>query len=207
MGVAGARARLRAVVRPLLPALAVLVLAGCAAPAPPLPELNASYERALARTAPLAADFAPGSAEEQAALARVRDYFAAVSPASVATQTASVYAPAGYLNDTVAAVEGAPAIEAYFLATARRARSFSVEFLDEARTGNDYYLRWRMTVEADGLNGGRPVVTYGVTQFRFDAEGRVLVHKDFWDAGTGLYEQLPGLGGLIRRVRGAAHAD
>jgi hypothetical protein len=46
------------------------------------------------------------------------------------------------------------------------------------------------------------VVTYGVTQFRFDAAGRVLIHKDFWDSGTGLHEQLPGVGGIVRRVRG-----
>jgi hypothetical protein len=60
-----------------------------------------------------------------------------------------------------------------------------------------------MTVAADGLNGGKEVVTYGVTQFRFDADGRVLIHKDFWDSGTGLYEQLPVIGGAVRRVRSA----
>jgi hypothetical protein len=69
--------------------------------------------------------------------------------------------------------------------------------------GIDWYVRWRMTVAVDGLNGGAPVVTYGVTQFRFDADGRVLLHKDFWDAGTGLYEHLPVLGGIVARVRGA----
>ena len=60
-----------------------------------------------------------------------------------------------------------------------------------------------MTVAVDGLNGGKPVITYGVTQFRFDADGRVLLHKDFWDSGTGLYEQLPVLGTIVGRVRAA----
>jgi hypothetical protein len=49
-------------------------------------------------------------------------------------------------------------------------------------------------------------VTYGVTQFRFDSQGRVLIHKDFWDAGSGLYEQLPALGRVIGRIRGAIEA-
>lgn len=186
-------------------AMAAALLAGCAAPAPPLADLNASYEAALARTAPLAADFAPGSPAERAALDRVQAYFRAVTPASVTAGTASVYAPGAYLNDTVAAVEGAAAIEAYFAGSARRTRAFTVEFLDQARTGTDYYVRWRMTVTADGLNGGAPVASYGVTQFRFDRDGRVLIHKDFWDAGTALWEQLPVLGGIVRRVRGAAH--
>jgi hypothetical protein len=178
---------------------AALLLAACAAPAPPVAELNAGYE--------LAADFEAGGAAEQAALDRVQDYFTRLDPAAVRAKTAAVYAPQAYLNDTLATVQGAEAIEAYFAGTTTRARLLDVRFLDRARAGTDYYVRWQMTVEADGLNGGKPVVTYGVTQFRFDAEGRVLIHKDFWDAGTGLYEQLPGLGGLVRRVRGSAHPD
>jgi hypothetical protein len=183
----------------------VLLLTGCAAPAPPVAELNASYEQALTRTAPLAADFEPGGDAERAALDRVQDYFTRLNPVAVRAKTAAVYAPGAYLNDTLAAVEGADAIESYFVGTTTRARLLDVRFLDRAKAGTDYYVRWRMTVEADGLNGGQPVVTYGVTQFRFDGDGRVLIHKDFWDAGTGLYEQLPGIGGLVRRVRGSAH--
>lgn len=185
----------------------VLLLSACGVPAPPLAALNASYAGALARTAPLVADFEPGGAAERAAIDRVQDYFTRLDPAAVRAKTAAVYAPDAYLNDTLAAVEGAAAIEAYFAGTTNRARLLDVRFLDRARAGTDYYVRWQMTVEADGLNGGQPVVTYGVTHFRFDAGGRVLIHKDFWDAGTGLYEQLPGLGGLIRRVRGSAHPD
>jgi hypothetical protein len=181
-------------------------LAACSGPpVADLAALNGSYAAALDRTAAQAADFPPGSPAERAALDRVQDYFRSVTPASVATATATTYAPDAYLNDTVAAVSGAPAIERYFAGSARRTRSFGVEFLDTARSGTDYYVRWKMTVVADGLNGGAPVLTYGVTQFRFDAGGRVLIHKDFWDAGTGLYEQLPGIGGIIRRIRGAAH--
>jgi hypothetical protein len=183
----------------------VLLLTGCAAPAPPVAELNASYEQALTRTAPLAADFEPGGDAERAALDRVQDYFTRLNPVAVRAKTAAVYAPGAYLNDTLAAVEGADAIESYFVGTTTRARLLDVRFLDRAKAGTDYYVRWRMTVEADGLNGGQPVVTYGVTQFRFDGDGRVLIHKDFWDAGTGLYEQLPGIGGLVRRVRGSAY--
>jgi hypothetical protein len=51
------------------------------------------------------------------------------------------------------------------------------------------------------------MVSYGVTHFRFDEAGRVLLHKDFWDAGTGLHEYVPGVGALVRRVRAAAESD
>ena len=92
-----------------------------------------------------------------------------MTAASVREQTASVYAPEGYLNDTLVGIDGAGRIEAYFGHTIERARLLKVEFLERAPVGTDWYVRWRMTVAADGLNGGEPVVTYGVTQFRFDA--------------------------------------
>ncbi len=186
-------------------ALAV-VLTGCGRPPTPLPELNASYERALARTAPLAVTLEAGSALEGRAFDNVQRYFDGMSADSVRAQTAIVYAPEAYLNDTLVGIDGAGRIEAYFLHTIERARLLKVEFLERAPAGTDWYVRWRMTVAADGVNGGKAVVSYGVTQFRFDGEGRVLIHKDFWDAGTGLYEQLPVIGSVIRRVRGAVES-
>ncbi len=181
--------------------LPVLVLTGCGTAPTSLADLNASYERALERTAPLAVVLVPGSGEEARAFAGVQRYFAGMTADSVREQTASVYAPEAYLNDTLVSIDGARRIEAYFSHTIERSRLLRVEFLDRAPAGTDWYVRWRMTVAADGLNGGREVVTYGVSQFRFDGEGRVLIHKDFWDAATGLYEQLPGIGSVLRRVR------
>lgn len=184
--------------------VALCVLAsGCGAPAPSLGDLNASYEQALARTAPMAAVLEPGSAAEREAFARIEDYFSQTTVDSVRAKTTGVYAPAAYLNDTLVGVDGVAAIEDYFARTMERATLLDVEFLDRAPAGNDWYVRWRMTVEADGLNRGQPVVTYGVTQFRFDGQGRVLIHKDFWDSGSGLYEQLPVIGRLVSRVRAA----
>lgn len=179
------------------------LLSGCGTSPTPLAGLNASYEQALARTAPLAVTLVPGSALERRAFDNVQRYFAGMTPASVREQTATVYAPGSYLNDTLVGIDGPARIETYFAHTIERARLLKVEFLERAPVGTDWYVRWRMTVAADGLNGGQPVVSYGVTHFRFDPQGRVLIHKDFWDAGTGLYEQLPVLGRLIGWVRGA----
>ena len=121
-----------------------------------------------------------------------------------AKQTALVYAPEAYLNDTLVGIDGAARIEAYFSRTMQDTRVLNVRFLDRASSGIDCFVRWEMRVEHDALAGGEPVLSYGVTQFRFDKEGRVLLHKDFWDSGTGLYEQLPVLGRVLGRIRAAA---
>jgi hypothetical protein len=172
--------------------------------------MASAYEEILVLTAPpKSAVFESDSVEEQAALARLKAYFATMSAESVRDQTAAVYAIDAWLYDNLAIVSGAPAIEKYFAKAAADVRVLSVDFLQVTRDGPDYFIRWRMSVEADALNDGEPIVSYGITQFRFDEQGRVLVHRDFWDAATGLYEYIPGLGGLIRSVRSrlAGHAE
>ena len=183
------------------PVMVALLLTGCGAAPTSLVALNASYERALERTASLAVVLVPGTREEQRAFQQVAVYFAGMTPAAVASQTSRVYAPTAYLNDTLVGIEGAGAIETYFEHTLQNSQGLKVEFLDRAPVGIDWYVRWRMTVLAKDLNDGEPVLTFGVTQFRFDERGRVLIHKDFWDAGTGLYEQIPVLRWVIGRLR------
>ena len=41
----------------------------------------------------------------------------------------------------------------------------------------------------------------GVSEVRFDREARVALHVDHWDAGAQIYERLPVLGAILRRVR------
>ncbi len=191
--------------------LIAMSLAACGRPTGPTPaQMASAYEEILVLTAPpKSAVFASGSVEEQAALARLKAYFATMTAESVRDDTAAVYAVDAWLYDNLAIVSGAPAIEKYFSKAAADVRALSVEFLQVTRGGPDYFIRWRMSVEADALNDGEPMVSYGMTQFRFDEQGRVLVHRDFWDAATGLYEYIPGLGGVIRSVRSrlAGHAD
>lgn len=165
-------------------------------------DLNASYERALAATAAAAVELEAGSAEAQAALQRLETYFAEMTGTSVRDQTQTVYAPTAYLNDNLVYIEGAANIEAYFLHSTGDTDTVSVEFLDVAKSGADYFVRWRMTIRNQRLKKGEPLMSYGMTHFRFDDQGRVLMHKDFWDAATGLYEYLPVVGGMVRYVRG-----
>ncbi len=191
--------------RVLAVGLATLFLAGCGSPGVmTAEELNASYEAALARTAGAAVELPGGNDGPSATLAALARMLDDRAPEAVRARVLAVYAPDGYLNDNLAAVEGGDAIAGYFAHTAGNVQGFGLEILDVTHRGIDYFVRWRMTVTARRLHGGAPMVSYGVTHFRFAADGRVLVHKDFWDAGTGLYEYIPGMRGLIQRVRAAA---
>ncbi|MCC5886525.1 MAG: nuclear transport factor 2 family protein [Gammaproteobacteria bacterium] len=165
-------------------------------------QLDASYENALAATAERARGDLGDDPEALAeAVARAQRFFEAVTPERVRELAASTYAEDAYLNDTLAAVQGSAAIEAYFLEAMESADVLRVEFRSTAVDGIDIYVRWRMHMEIPALKGGEPLVSHGVSQFRFDDDLRILLHKDFWDSGSGFYEHVPVLGRVIRRLR------
>jgi hypothetical protein len=46
----------------------------------------------------------------------------------------------------------------------------------------------------------------GATHLRFDAQGRVILHRDYWDAAEELYAKLPLIGWLMRGLQRQARA-
>ncbi len=180
------------------------LLAACGSPPAFSPAgLNEAYENALRATSERAVAFKSGTDAELATLTRLEDFFAQMTAESVREKTASVYASDGWLYDNLTVVEGAGQIESYFVKAAGEVDALQVQFLQVTNDGPDYFVRWQMRILSDQLNGGAPMISYGITQFRFNQQGQVILHRDFWDAGTGLYEYLPALGGIIQRARAA----
>lgn len=121
--------------------------------------------------------------------------------AYVEANAAKVYAPDAYLNDTLVTHHGPDEIKAYFLSTADTMTQYQVTVDDTASSGNDHYVRWTMVFTAPKLNGGKPVESVGMSHIRFNSDGQVVMHQDFWDSGTNIYGQIPVLGGVIESIR------
>lgn len=63
-------------------------------------------------------------------------------------------------------------------------------------------MSWRFSANLRGS----PWDFEGTSVVRFNAEGQVLAHTDYWDAAGSLYEKFPFIGGLLRRLRRMAAA-
>ncbi len=187
----------------LLPIFLSLAMTACGGPSLTHQEMTLAYQEALAATKAKAwSDWDDDPGRLAAAIDRLREYFRDVSGDSVQRLTRQVYAPDAFLCDTLHIARGAEKIEAYFAITAERVDSMQVTILDYSSAGPEVYARWQMTVAADNLAGGQPVTTFGLTHFRFNREGKVILHQDFWDASAGFFELLPWLKGVIPRIRG-----
>lgn len=143
------------------------------------------------------------SAAGAAALERFERFFSDLTPERVKADAASVYAADAILHDTLATHEGVEAIRDYLLRTAERASGVKVEILRVLTDGSDAFLVWRMDITWSAFRKkGQTTRSHGMSQIRFDADGKVALHHDFWDSAGGFFEHLPVVGSLIRWIKG-----
>lgn len=71
--------------------------------------------------------------------------------------------------------------------------------------GDDCFLVWDFLFRFRGRSQAGQVVR-GSTHLRFAADGRVAMHRDYWDAAEELYEKLPLLGALMRWLKRRVNA-
>lgn len=128
-----------------------------------------------------------------AALAR---FYETLQPASLA-RIGELYAPDARFKDPFNDVVGTAAIARIFehmfatVAAPRFVVTSRIVQGREAMLGWDFHLRL----------SGRDTVIRGVTHLQFDDTGRVVLHRDYWDAAEELYARLPLIGGLMRWLR------
>lgn len=141
----------------------------------------------------------------QAATQRLIALYEQLSPAHLSGLDA-YYAPDAHFKDPFNDVRGVPAIAqifAHMFTTVDQPRFTVTQHIvqgDQAFLGWEFRFRmrrWRPQVEQ---------CIHGATLVRFDVQGRVMLHRDYWDAAQELYEKLPILGGLMRWLRQSASA-
>jgi hypothetical protein len=171
----------------------VVALASCSAPR------GGNAVEAFQKAAAAAPGVDLSAAEGEAAIARFREFFKNVTRESIREKTAGLYAEDIWFNDTLKTLGSRAALEAYFLKTMDHVDLFQTEVSDVARSGGNFYVRWTMDICFKGVK--EPVRTMGVSLLRFDREGRVVLHQDFWDSASGFYEHLPVLGEVMRWIK------
>lgn len=140
----------------------------------------------------------PGSDAEVLAVERFRLFFSHLQAPEMAERLRAAYADALFFNDTVKTISKREDLANYLLETARATEKVAVEVLDVVRYNEDYYVRWRMEITWKRVKRGQTTTSYGISHLRFDELGQIVLHQDFWDAASGLYEHLPVVGWLIR---------
>lgn len=165
------------------------ILTRPAAPRPYAQEYHAALDR-----------FAGSTASVDAGLQRFESVYSDLTHRDVGRRMQTLYADPLYFNDSLKTIRQREMLVSYMSATGASLQESQIDIEHVLRDGRDVFVRWTMHFKASAL--GRPVesTSIGMTHLRFDAEGRIVLHQDFWDSAAGLYRNLPVIGYALQRV-------
>ena len=106
-------------------------------------------------------------------------------------------------RDPLVEKRGQQALGDYLRSAYENVARCEFDFDDPATNTQFTLLPWRMTLEHPKLAGGRPIMVEGVSLLQGE-DDRIIFHRDYYDAGQLLYENIPILGRLIRWIRSKA---
>jgi len=130
---------------------------------------------------------------------RLTRFFETLTLDSVA-QIGSVYADDARFKDPFNEVRGLPEVRRVFVHMFEQVKNPRFVVTRAISDGNDAFLTWDFRFSMN-FSPDQPQVIRGATHIQFDADGRVAVHRDYWDAAEELYEKLPLLGSLMRFLK------
>lgn len=159
------------------------------------------YLETARRLAAQGETLARGSAAEREAIERFQALLGNFKGPRFRERVREVYAEEVWFNDSLKTVRGVDELERYLGRSADALDSGTVEFLGLTAENGDYFFRWRMSLAFAKLDRGTIHESVGMSHVRFDREGRVVLHQDFWDSTNGLFEHVPALGWLLRKVK------
>jgi steroid Delta-isomerase len=141
---------------------------------------------------------APRSAD--ARVVRVVTFFEQLNPADLA-RIGEFYAPEARFKDPFNDVAGVIAIRQVFEHMYRTLDQPRFVVRDIVADGDQCFLSWDFTFRFKRFSTDTSQVVHGGSHLRFAADGRIVLHRDYWDAAEELYEKIPGLGALMRWLK------
>lgn len=163
---------------------------------------DADYKTALKETDPgIRNPPAPGTPEEAAMLEAVKALFSDYSRENLEANIKKVYADEVYFRDAFKQFTTSSEIEEYMLAGLKPLSDAEFVFNRVARTGSEFYLDWTMRLDFKSTPDGTWEESIGVTHMRFNSEGKVIFHQDYWDPTDIVYRRIPIAKQLIAYVK------
>ncbi|MEN8661367.1 MAG: hypothetical protein ACN4GF_07195 [Lentimonas sp.] len=143
----------------------------------------------------------PGSTEETAMLSAVMALFANYTYDNLSKNVEKVYAEEVYFRDAFKQLNSASDIRQYMLAGLEPLEASEFVFTNVTSNAGDFYLDWTMRLDFKKTPTGTWEESIGMTRIRFNSEGKVIFHQDYWDPTDIVYKRIPLAKQLIAYVK------
>lgn len=143
---------------------------------------------------------APNNPSPSPRLVQIIVFFETITLASV-SQLGQYYAEQAWFKDPFNEVTGHAPIRRIFGHMFEQVHEPRFVIIESVEQGDAAFLTWEFRFRMKRFDTAKLQVVRGASHLRFDADGRVSYHRDYWDAAEELYEKLPLVGSLMRFLK------
>jgi ketosteroid isomerase-like protein len=136
---------------------------------------------------------------------QIAHYFETLTPEGVSALN-SFYSASARFKDPFNDVTGVPAIEKIFAHMYVSLAQPRFVITGQVVDGDQAFLTWEFRFRFKRFDTQTEQVVLGTSHLVLDAQQRISLHRDYWDAAEELYEKLPGVGALMRWLKKRANS-
>lgn len=126
------------------------------------------------------------------------EYYRELNHASIG-RLDQLYDNKAVLIDPLHSIEGIDAISHYFETMLTNLSYCRFQIIDVLDTNHQAFVTWVMHFAHPRLNKGKAIEVTGSSHLKFDQ--KLIYHRDYYDLGEMLYEQIPVLGFVIDKLK------
>lgn len=128
---------------------------------------------------------------------RLIDCYHTLTPETV-SRLSEFYSADAYFKDPFNEVRGIAAIQHIFTHMFRQVENPRFVVTERVLDSNGAVLVWEFCFAIGVWGRRKEEVIRGISHLKFDSDGKISYHRDYWDAAEELYMKLPIISGLMR---------
>ena len=149
-------------------------------------------------------DRQPADGNMPASLAALVSWFEQLTPESLAQMPAHYVSDARF-KDPFNDVQGLTHIRQVFVHMFQNLHDPRFVVTGSVQQAEQAFLTWEFRFRFKRFDSVTTQTIRGATHLVFNQDGKVVIHRDYWDAAEELYEKLPVVGGLMRWLKRRAN--
>ncbi len=119
--------------------------------------------------------------------------------ADALSRLSDVYSDDAEFCDPIHRIVGLDRLNQYFYEMVKELDSCQFDIEQIMEQESEAYVRWIMHFQHPKLKNSSVISVPGVSHLKFDE--KISYHRDYFDVGAMLYENIPVLGSIVRKIK------
>lgn len=103
--------------------------------------------------------------------------------------------------DPVGSHNGIDSVKTYYKNLYENVDSITFEKMGHVQEGDKHVYFWRMKLKTPAIKNGEEFSVEGTSHIIFNEKNLVSYHRDYFDMGEFVYENVPVLGWIIKKIK------